>query len=307
MIAENLSKTLGLSVVELISFAKTCPWRYKVYEIKKRNGGKRTIAQPSRQLKMLQRFVQKEFLWKLPVHKTAVAYRKKVGIGSNAGFHASNPFILKMDFSNFFPSIIPFDLLNHYEIKTQSKLHRDDEILLTGIFFCRNRTTGRKELSIGAPSSPFISNTIMHDFDVKISEYASSQGVLYTRYADDLTFSCSAKNQLQDIHRHVLETCKSVKYPRLTVNAKKTLYLSKRGRREITGLIVTNDGTVSLGRDKKRLIKSLVHRFIMGQLESDKVNFLKGYLSFANDVEPSFIASLEKKYGEIVLNKIRMS
>lgn len=44
-IKRHLKNSLFMSDSELFDFAKTCPHRYKVYEINKKNGGTRTIAQ----------------------------------------------------------------------------------------------------------------------------------------------------------------------------------------------------------------------------------------------------------------------
>ena len=45
----------GLSQIDLRKLIETAPRRYKVFEIPKRSGGMRTIAQPSREIKLLQR------------------------------------------------------------------------------------------------------------------------------------------------------------------------------------------------------------------------------------------------------------
>ena len=53
-INRHLKDTLFMSDSELLQLAKTCPHRYKVYEIDKKNGGKRLIAHPSKELKYIQ-------------------------------------------------------------------------------------------------------------------------------------------------------------------------------------------------------------------------------------------------------------
>lgn len=51
-------------------------------------------------------------------------------------------------------------------------------------------------LAIGAPSSPRLSNVLMHDFDQMVSEEVKSDKIVYTRYADDLTFSAPRTGHL---------------------------------------------------------------------------------------------------------------
>jgi hypothetical protein len=70
----------------------------------------------------------------------------------------------------------------------------------------------------------------------------------------------------------------------------------------VTGLILTSNGRISIGRNKKRTIKSMVYKHINNQLEPNEESYLQGYLSYINSVEPSFIQSLKKKYtAEIIL------
>ncbi len=72
----------------------------------------------------------------------------------------------------------------------------------------------------------------------------------------------------------------------------------------ITGLVLTNDGKISIGRKKKRFIKSLVHKYSNGLLDEENKLFLSGYLSFCWSVESDFIYRLGKKYGYQVINKL---
>ena len=89
----------------------------------------------------------------------------------------------------------------------------------------------------------------------------------------------------------------NIEYPRLTLNVAKTRLASKATLRRVTGLVIANDGTLSLGRDRKRLISAMVHHAITGKAEAFTVTHLAGLLSFAKDVEPSFVDALGQKYG----------
>ena len=104
----EISNILCIEPEHLLRFSSTSPHRYKVYTIPKRNGkGIRTIAHPSKELKYIQRILFKVLRKLLPVHQSAMAYKKGVGIKDNAAAHVRNSYLLKMDFNNFFPSITP--------------------------------------------------------------------------------------------------------------------------------------------------------------------------------------------------------
>jgi hypothetical protein len=103
MIAERIATQFGLSVPYVERLARTASHRYMHYAIKKKSGGEREIAHPSRELKVLQKWLLENILIKLPIHVSATAYQKGSSIRINAGIHAANNYILRVDFQNFFP------------------------------------------------------------------------------------------------------------------------------------------------------------------------------------------------------------
>ena len=305
-IIEYLSKTLSTDSLLIKKYVLTCPYRYKVYEIKKRNGiGTRTIAQPSKELKYIQKLVCEKFLHSLPVHKTCMAYKKNTNIRDNALVHVKNNYLLKMDFKNFFPSIRPPDLINHIEKHLKWNMCKQDKLAVKKIFFYLQERTGPLKLSIGAPTSPFISNTIMHEFDSIIIDICQKNSISYSRYADDISFSTNTKNILFDFAETVSKILGKCKYPNISINHDKTVFLSRKGNMHITGLVLTNDGKISIGRKKKRYIKSLIYRQIKNELLEEEQLFLSGYLAFCWSVEPEFIFRLENKYGKETLHKLQ--
>ena len=303
----KLSSLLAINEDELYKYVKTAPHRYKTYTIPKNNGkGVRWIAQPSKNLKYLQRAVLDEFLSDLPIHGSAVAYTKGIGIKENAKRHQGNQYILKMDFKDFFPSIKPRTLLAHIKKYLEVGTTKQDRAVIKSMFFWSKDKSKSYQLSIGAPSSPFISNTIMFDFDSEISKLIGND-IIYTRYADDLVFSTNKKNILYNVPTLVKRIIDSGFYEFLTINTTKTIFLSKRNRRMVTGLIIDNGGNISIGRDKKRCIKSLVHTFSLGNMPEEDIYKLKGYMAFISDVEPEFCVRLRKKYGNSVIDSIMSS
>ena len=114
-IIDYLSNSLLIDDVYLNKYISTCPYRYKVYTIPKRNGsGVRIIAQPAKELKVLQKLVCGKFLSELPVHEACMAYKKNISIRHNALAHVKNKYMLKMDFKDFFPSINPATRIQRY-------------------------------------------------------------------------------------------------------------------------------------------------------------------------------------------------
>lgn len=299
----KLAKKLKKSESEVIRFLAGAPLRYKVYKIPKRTSGHRVIAQPSRELKNYQRVFL--LLYSLNIHDAAFAYREGLSIKDNANKHKRNHYLLKLDLENFFNSITS-DLFwkvwkKHYAIPSD-----EEKVLMERLLFWSpsKSSSGKLILSIGAPSSPMLSNFFMYQFDVAISELCSSQDITYTRYADDLTFSTKHKEILFDLPKLVAKKLQEHFGDALNVNRRKTVFSSKGHNRHVTGITLDNTGNLSLGRERKRYIKHLIHQYQLGKLDKKDVYHLKGLLAFANHIEPFLIARLEIKYSNSLIAQI---
>lgn len=304
-INDFLCKELSVSKQEITDFVSLAPNKYKVYTIPKRTSGKRVIAQPAKRLKEFQRALIKLLEQILPVHDTAFAYKRHIGIKENARQHQNSNYLLKMDFQNFFYSINPellFLIFKKLNIKTSS----EDCYLLTNILFFNpsKKKGGKLVLSIGAPSSPFISNSIMYFFDKAIYEFCLDKGITYTRYADDLTFSCQNKDILFAVSTHVKQLLVEHFDGRITINESKTVFSSKSHNRHVTGVTLTNDNQLSIGRKKRRYISSLIHQFSLNQLADEDISYLQGLLAFACHIELNFKQRMIDKYSAEIIAKI---
>jgi RNA-directed DNA polymerase len=300
-----LMEGTGLSESDIVRIVSNAPLRYKNYTIPKRHGGDRIISQPARELKVLQRILIQEFLSKLPIHRSATAYRVGISIKHNALAHAANGPILKFDFANFFPSIGGRDWA-FYCKREGLTLDARDLWISTNIFFHRWGSQGRLSLAIGAPSSPCLSNVIMHAFDTRIAAEVASDQVTYTRYADDLTFSAKRTGYLNRVEKILRRTIKEIKSPSLVINESKTILATKKYKRFVTGLTLTNDGKVSLGRERKRKIRAALKHYEDGELSIQEQAKLAGLLAFANDVEHEFVVRMEQKYGSELLRALKL-
>jgi RNA-directed DNA polymerase len=297
VILEAMSRSLALPLAMLHYMAASAPVRYKVYQIPKRRRGEfRTIAQPANEIKILQRWVIKNVLSTFPVHEAAVAYVSGIGIQHNARLHAGDAYLLKMDFRDFFPSIKKADVESFLKEERPNFNETDIEILCR-LLLWRPRVGGDLQLSIGAPSSPILSNIIMYEFDEILYEYCRIRGVVYSRYADDLAFSTNEKGVLGAIADQVAKAVATLPRPHLAINEAKTVHASKATRRRLTGLILANDSSVSIGRDRKRMIRAKFHHYMRGLMNLEQLEELRGLLAFVNAVEPSFLRRLSARYG----------
>ena len=135
--------------------------------------------------------------------------------------------------------------------------------------------------------------------------FCEENEVAYTRYADDLSFSADTSLRLAAIEQYVIDLCRRMDSPRLTINPDKIVRVSKKKARRVTGLILTNEAKLSIGRDQKRRIRATVHHFATGRLNDAEVRELRGMLAYIRSVEPSFIQRLRQHYGASVIRRIQ--
>lgn len=299
-ICDNLEYTKR----QLSAFLKNAPRKYRVYSIPKRTIGYRTIAHPSQKLKEIQRICDVMLQEVLPIHHSAQAYKKGCSIKKNALLHVSQSYLLKMDFSNYFNSITPnlfWNKIDRLEVLVDKK-ERDK---LTKILFWQpNRyDVDKLKLSIGAPTSPIVSNFVAYEFDKNISDWCLSKGISYSRYADDLTFSTSTKDILFPVPR-VVRAFLDKYFHGITINESKTKFSSKKHNRHVTGITLTDDGLISLGRNEKRKIFHYVHQFSLGKFEPENLAMLRGKIIFHEHIQPGFIIRLIDKYSEKTINSL---
>lgn len=295
MILEETSTRLALSIAFLLKLSETASHRYKEYTIAKRTGGQRTIHHPARELKLVQNSLLRNVLMRLPVHTAATAYSKGSSIKRNAEMHVANNYLLRVDFQDFFPSLTGrdvIDLLENNRQKLSETTVTDQDLNFIKQIVCRYDA-----LTIGAPTSPQLSNAIMFEFDGIWAQRSQALEVTYTRYADDLYFSTDRPNVLEgildSIRRYLFET----HAPTLRINDKKTAFSSRKRRRLVAGLVLTSDRKISIGRGKKRLLKSLVNKLKHNELPADQFSHLMGWIAYLRSVEPVFVLALQKKYN----------
>jgi RNA-directed DNA polymerase len=294
-LSEEIARSLQLSERYVRGVAGTASHRYKEFWIKKADGkSARKIEQPSKELKLLQRWLVRRIFDPLPTHPCAHAYVNGRSIGTNAAAHQKSRYISRLDLEDFFPSLTSKDvesLLRRNRVLNGGSILTDEDILLVGRLTCR---FGR--LTIGAPSSPTISNKLVYDLDIRLAAIAADYKVYYTRYADDLYFSSSEPGVLYEVCKKVENVFAETANPRLRVNRKKTYHASRKKRMAVTGLRITPDGNVSVGRELKRRIRVFAHKASNKNISEEHFGWLRGMLAYVSSIEPHYVEQIKSKY-----------
>lgn len=294
---------------------------YKRFKLRKKRGGFRVIQTPTEELKYLQRWILYNILEKQPSHISCKGFDKTTSIKQNAEVHLNKQSILKLDLLRFYDSITEKQVYRIFKgLGYQGNLAVALAKICTIVpddTFLKSFKKGEQHLKCiilnhglgilpqGAPTSPKISNLICLSLDHRLSALAYKNGLNYSRYADDLTFSGEyEKNCL--IKKIVSRIIKDEK---LFLNVAKSKLLKRGSPFFVTGLSV-NNSIVTIPKKRKIDIEHHLFHCLRNGVENHLVksniknrNF-KDWL-FGNI---AFVYSVEKELGNLYFedfNKIQ--
>lgn len=274
---DDLAAAIRLSPSKLSYLSYRSHHLYKVYEVSKKDGRKRVIAQPNRELKAVQAWILRSILDKLSTSPHSKGFDLGTSILENAVPHQGANYVLNLDLENFFPSIKASKVFGVFRSVGYNK---DVSNLLTN--FC----VFDGGLPQGAPTSPKLANLICAKLDARIHGYAGPKGIVYTRYADDLTLSGQSAQKIERA-RHFLGTI--INSEDLKINKKKTKICGTKRQKKVTGLVVSQSG-IGIGRRKLRETRAKIHHLFAER--NNNYNHVNGMLSFIYGVD-------KKSYGKL--------
>ena len=239
---------------------------YLAFEIPKKNGGKRKILAPSEKLKTLQSrlagLLKNIYIPREPVK----AFREGSSIVANALPHCRKNFVFNIDLENFFGTIT-FSRVRGMLIAKPYSLTPETATVIAHL------ATVNGILPQGSPCSPIISNMLCASMDRALYSLAKHNRAVYTRYADDITFSfycpvgfipsniveCSVSNDTPN-HYYSKVGCELqsvIDKHGFTVNTKKVRLQGPGERRTVTGLVTNKKPNVP--RPYIRKTAALIH------------------------------------------------
>ena len=217
----------------LYSISNNIKDNYKIYKIKKHNGKLRTIYEPTPLLKHIQKQILKNILNNKEISKYAKAYHKGLSLKDNAIPHTNKDLILKLDIKDFFESISFLDIYN--TCFSIAYFPKSIGMILT--YLC----TYDEHLTQGSPTSAYISNLVLKDFDEEIGLWCSNLNITYTRYSDDMTFSgdFEPKEVITKVRKELYKLG-------LELNNEKIHVISKERSQRVTGITVNEKVQVNI-------------------------------------------------------------
>lgn len=202
--------------------------RCKTFRLRKKHGGYREITAPKGSLRGILNALN--ILLQTYDEPTPWAFGFVCGrsVVDNARPHVGKRYILNLDLKDFFPTITRqqvADCLTAEPFGFSSLAVK----LISGLATVRTKNN-KEVLAQGFATSPTLSNFICREMDKEIAGVAAAQGITFTRYADDLTFS-SDTDILRPQGELVQQVKAIVERYGFRLNEEKT-HLQRRGRRQ---------------------------------------------------------------------------
>jgi retron-type reverse transcriptase len=286
---------------------------YTRFTIPKRGDGERLICAPKKQLRWVQRQILAQILAKVPAHPNAHGFVPGRSTVTNAEKHQGATLLLKFDLTDFFPTIHYhrvmglFASLGYYV--GDGRFGTDDgskRVAPTLARLCCYAPTPEAwegvVLPQGAPTSPAISNLVCRRLDARLTGLARRNQGVYTRYADDLTFSFQeASVDLGRFRWWVDQVCHQEGF---LVNQAKFRVIRASQRQLVTGIVVNDE--LRIPREERRRFRAVLHNCRAHGLASqargraDLGAYLRGFASYVHMVHPEEGAELLRQVEELL-------
>lgn len=243
---EHFALLTGRETQEISTMMATIETKYYTRaEIPKKSGGMRELLIPAMSLRLIQRWILENILQNIPISEHATGFYKNRSIVDNATRHIGQECIINIDLKDFFPSI---------KVEQVFRIFYYYGYTIEVSYMLSRLCTYDGKLPQGSSASPYISNIVCLRLDKRLSGLANSYKAVYSRYADDITFSGNyGISKITDIARNII--CDEG----FIVNEKKVRIAYKHERQSVTGLIVSNNKVSVPKKYRKKLQQEIYY------------------------------------------------
>lgn len=222
----------------------------RVLKIKKRRGQYRTIYAPDKvEKKRLQTALRwiDAAQWRVCDYRIVHGFMRGKNPVTNAMAHIGKDITISMDLADF------FDHVKFEHVEDTFRRRSEGELAFVKRY-CFVDGAARQ----GLPTSPAMANIAFAKYDAEIMRRVRNidPGAVYTRYADDLTFSFNRTISIIPFEMMIAQMIG----PDFVLNSRKTsVQHARQGRRVITGVAVDEHG-VHAPRKVRRKLRAALHQ-----------------------------------------------
>lgn len=291
---------------------------YIRYKIPKRNGGLRSIAAPKRILKKAQRAILDKFLSKIEVSNYAHGFLEKRSVVTSAKEHPNKPYLLiNMDIKDFFPSItyerirgmfLSFGYSGHISTLLAMICTYCERVPVDVEREVKYVATTKRILPQGSPASPMITNIICRRLDKRLNGLANKFGFIYTRYADDLSFSTNSTIK-ENVGRFCGMIYQIIEDEDFKINKEKNRFLRENNQQKITGIVI-NSLEIGVPRHWIKRFRAAIYNAKKvkendGEIIKEVLYELSGMASWIKSVNPKRYEKILNSCKEIIRDQMQ--
>ncbi|PFH12244.1 reverse transcriptase (RNA-dependent DNA polymerase) [Collimonas sp. PA-H2] len=329
----ELAQWLQVAPLELDWFADK--WRnnmpapsalqhYHYRWLQKRSGGLRLLEIPKLRLRAMQSQILRHLLDLVPPHPAAHGFRRAHSCATHAALHAGKRVVMRMDLSNFFPSIPAarihglfvklgypanvagvFSRLCTHRTPASVLANPDKGLRSAHVMSWQERLALRtRHLPQGSPCSPALANLCAYRLDMRLQALAVSLNASYSRYADDLVFSGDQELE-RAMHRFHVQVAAIALEEGFSVNTRKTRMMRSAVRQQITGIVVNSHPNIARPDfdNLKAALTNCIRHGPASQNREGRDNyrqFLAGKVAYLHMVNPQRGKRLQQLFEQIV-------
>ena len=238
--------------------------------------------------------------------------------------HCNKKIVLSIDLKDYFRSITE----KHITKAIIEELNYPPKVARLISDIC----TFRYWLPQGAPTSPVLANLVGYNcYDRKVKALADEYNFVYTRYADDLTFSTDEEYPIDTYEKALVPNEKGEKVEvfiprskidefytklrdilnkeRFKINEKKTKTYRASNRKYVLGVVVNT--VPNILKHKYNVLKAIVHNLKYnsikheasktGRTEEQFLSWLKGNINYLKQVNPPKGSKLMDEFLDVLI------
>ncbi|MGZ6627856.1 MAG: reverse transcriptase family protein [Solirubrobacteraceae bacterium] len=293
---------------------------YRYAAIPRRSGLPRVIEAPKLRLKEVQRWILREILDHVPVHEAALGFVPGRSVIDHARHHSGRHVVLRLDLADFFASVsagrvfgifrtLGYDqrvahaltglTTNTVPLHVWQVVHEAAGSAPVMARFHLGRALATPHLPQGAPTSPALANLAAFRLDRRLSGLAAGQGLRYSRYADDLTFSgARLRRRGAGIPDLVARIAREEGF---AINGAKTALRTTAARQSVCGIVVNVSPNVS--RAEYDRLKAILHNAARhgpaSQGDAADRAHLEGRIAWVASLNPARGEKLRRRCAQI--------
>jgi RNA-directed DNA polymerase len=274
----HLSAETGLTYGYLRLAVARVSGKYKHIMLKKRVPGRsshRMISIPSGRLMTCQRWIASNILRHAQPHSRSFAYHPDSNPVFAAREHTEAKWLIKVDIQDFFHAITEHQVYRVFRSLGYSRL-LSFELSRLCTMACKRLPADNAHLKYegseieayqspyigilpqGAPTSPMLSNLAVKSLDETLAKLATDNDMRFTRYADDIVFSCKDERDRKSVNRVKRAILRSLNEEGFRPNLRKTAIRGPGSRKVVLGILV-DCKKPRLAREYKDKIRQHLH------------------------------------------------